>query len=213
MLVAGTCPTIAVSKLGMKQTILGIALAATLVFVSACSAPRTEKRLASSGQRLGQSPFLISVVPTQSFHEPLGRIIAMTKTSPGFFYVVLTNVSNDPQAAFETWNEWGYQAVSFEAQTADGHTIAISKKSKGFRANAPATFIIPPGEHMVYSISLDEEWDAVPMPPTMADADATPIKILIKAIYEVKPTPEAAEEKVWTGRLESKIYDFDLRHW
>jgi hypothetical protein len=63
---------------------------------------------------------------------------------------------------------------------------------------------------MVYPISLDEEWDAVPMLPM---ADQTPIKISIKAIYEVKPTPEAAEEKVWTGRTESKAYDFNFRHW
>lgn len=62
---------------------------------------------------------------------------------------------------------------------------------------------------MVYPISLDEQWDVIPMLPM---ADQTPIKISIKAIYEVNPTPEAAEEKVWTGRTESKTYDFNFRH-
>lgn len=193
----------------MRRTILSIALAAILFIVIACNAPGKEKLPASSDHRPGQSPFLISVVPTRSFHEPLGRGIAMAKKSPGFFYVVLTNVSEDPQEAFESWNSWGYQAISFEVQTADGHTVAISKKPPALRANFPSTFIIPPGEHMVYPISLDEQWDVIPMLPM---ADQTPIKISIKAIYEVNPTPEAAEEKVWTGRTESKTYDFNFRH-
>jgi hypothetical protein len=195
----------------MKQAISGIALAAILVFVSACRTPGREKLSASSNQTVGQSPFLVSVVPTRSLHEPLGRSIAMAKKSPGFFYVVLTNVSKEPQAAFQSWNSWGYQAVSFEAQTADGHTVAIAKKPpQGFTRNFPSTFVIPPGEHMVYPISLGEEWDAV---PTLPIADATPIKISIKAVYEVEPTPEAAKQKVWTGRTESKSYNFYFRHW
>jgi hypothetical protein len=194
----------------MKQTIPCVALAAILVCVSGCSAPTTEKLPASSNQRLGESPFSVAVVPTRSSQDPYGRGIAMAAKSPGVFYVVLTNVSREPQSVFETWNSWGYQAVSFEAQTADGHTVAISRKPGPFRRNFPSTFLIPPGEHMVYSISLDEDWEAVPRLPM---ADATPIKISIKAIYEVKPTPEAAKQKVWTGRVESKTYDVNLRHW
>ena len=37
--------------------------------------------------------------------------------------------------------------------------------------------------------------------------------ITLKAIYEVPPTPEAAQYKVWTGRLESRTYNFKLRQW
>jgi len=74
--------------------------------------------------------------------------------------------------------------------------------------NFPSTFGIPPGEHMVYSISLNERWKAVPPLPT---ADETPIPITIIAIYEVSPSPEASKEKVWTGRLESSSYHFKFR--
>lgn len=37
--------------------------------------------------------------------------------------------------------------------------------------------------------------------------------ITVKAIYEVHATPEAAQYKVWIGRLESRTCDFKLRQW
>jgi hypothetical protein len=91
----------------------------------------------------------------------------------------------------------------------DGRIVVITKKPVGFTRNMPSTFVIPPGEQMVYPVRLDNEWDAVPPLPK---ADET-LAVTIKAIYEVKSTPESAEQKVWTGRAESKGYHFDLRHW
>jgi hypothetical protein len=134
----------------------------------------------------------------------------MAKKSPDAFYVVLTNTSGEPQAVFETWNSWGYQSVSLEVETADGHKFAISKKPQKFTVNFPSTFVIPPGEEMVYPISLDDKWAAVPPLPM---ADETPIPITIRAIYEVGPSPETSKEKVWVGRLESSSYHFKFRHW
>jgi len=156
------------------------------------------------------SPFILSVVPTQSEREPIGRRISMAKTSPGTFYVILTNTSKEPQAAFESWNSWGYQAVSFQVQTADGRHFVITKKQHDFTRNFPSPFIIPPGDHMVYPISLNHEWNVAPAFPI---ADATPLSITLKAVYEVHPTPEAVKGKVWTGRVESKTLELKLRHW
>lgn len=126
------------------------------------------------------------------------------------FYVILTNVSKETQPVFETSNSWGYYALSFELQMADGRIVAITKKPTGFTRNIPGTFVIPPGEQMVYPIRLDDEWDAVPPLPI---ADKSPIAVTIKAIYEVKPTPESAQQKVWTGRAESRGYQFNFTHW
>ena len=98
----------------------------------------------------------------------------------------------------------------FTIQTADGRRVVISKKPQVFTGNFSSTFLVPPGEHMVYPISLDGEWDAV---PPLLIADETPMRISIKAIYEVSQSPEATQGKVWTGRAESKSYDFNLRHW
>jgi len=134
----------------------------------------------------------------------------MATNTIDIFYVILTNVSKEAQAAFRTSNSWGYYAVSFELRTADGHVVAITKKPQGFTKNNPTTFVIPPGEHMVYPIRLDDDWSAVPLLPT---ADETPISVTVKAIYEVKPTPESAQQDVWTGRVESSSCSFGFRHW
>jgi len=63
---------------------------------------------------------------------------------------------------------------------------------------------------MVYSIRLDDDWDAVPALPI---ADQTRIPITIKAIYQLDPTLESAAQKVWIGRLESRNYNLKFRHW
>lgn len=188
---------------------MGKALAVVLTFAVGCSSPRARESSAmmQSGQR---SPFVVSVVPRRSQDDSLGFGIAMAKKSPGTFYVILSNVSNEPQRAFEAWNSWGYQAVSFDVRSGTGQTFTISKKQQDFTRNFASTFLIPPGEHMVYPITLDRWWDVAPPLPI---ADETPLAITIKAIYEVRASPEAAKESVWVGRVESKSYHFTLSHW
>ena len=164
----------------------------------------------AANEETESSPFQLAVVPTTSYDEPIGRHIAMAKSSPGAFYVILTNTSKKPQAAFEGWNSWGYQAISFEIRSAGGLKATITRKEQRFDKNFPSTFIIPPGESMVYPISLDAGWKALPSLPI---ADQTPMAIVLKAIYRVDPTPAAIKGTVWTGRVESKEYHFELRHW
>jgi len=95
-------------------------------------------------------------------------------------------------------------------QTEDGRKFTISKRPADFTRNIPSTFVIPPGESMVYPILLDDQWDAVPGLPI---ADETPIPIMIRAIYQLDPTPEASAQNVRIGRLESSMYNFTVRHW
>jgi len=126
------------------------------------------------------------------------------------FYVILTNVSKRAQAVFNPSNSWGYYAVSFRLRTGDGHIVAIRKKQTGFTKNLPSTFLIPPGEQVVYTIKLDEEWEAKPQAPI---ADKPPINIGVMAIYEIAPTPESMQQSVWTGRVESAEYQLQFRYW
>ena len=148
-----------------------------------------------------QSPFSLSIVPGRSG-------ITMAQNKPDEFYVVLTNVSHEPQAVWENWNSWGYQAISFEVTMADGKKFVLSKKQEEFTMNFPSTFVVEPGEHQVYPIKFDEWWETHPALPK---TDEMPIKL--KAVYEVTTTPEATQYKVWTGRLESHNYNFSLRQW
>jgi hypothetical protein len=152
-------------------------------------------------QKTSWSPFSLSIIPG------IGGI-TMAKNKPREFYVVITNVSGGPQSIWQYWNSWGYQAISFELTMADGKKFGLSKKQEEFTRNFPSTFVVEPGEHQVYPIKLDEWWETHPAVPK---TDEMPITL--KAVYEVSVTPEASQYKVWTGRLESRAYNFSLRQW
>ena len=152
-----------------------------------------------------QTPFTLSIVPTTSRSD--SRDITLAANKPNEFYLVLTNISNDPQLVWEYWNSWGYQTISFEFTLNDNRRIIVSKRAQGFTKNFPSTFMIPPREHTVYVIRLDREWDTsgIPKSPEMP--------VTLKAIYEVLQTPEASNYNVWTGRIESANYKLTLRQW
>ncbi len=125
-------------------------------------------------------------------------------------YVVLTNTSRQPESVFEPWNSWGYYSISFEMETGPGKVIKITKAPAVFTKNNPGTFVVPPGEQMVFPIKLNDDWNAAPPLPI---ADEEPVSVAMKAIYEVRPTPESSAQKVWIGRVESKNYHLYFRHW
>ena len=159
-------------------------------------------------QKSEKPPFAVSVVPARSASS--GRGISMAANTLDTFYVLLTNVSAQAQTVFETSNSWGYYAVSFELRTVDGRVVVITKKQTWFTRNVPSTFWIPPGEQMVYPIELNDDWVAgAPLPM----ADEEPVDVTLKAIYEVKATPESTRQNVWTGRIESTENHFKFRHW
>ena len=151
-------------------------------------------------------PFSLAVVAT--FGSAEGGAIEMAQNKPRDFYVVLTNVSGESQAIWDSSNSWGYRAVSLEITTADGRTFVASRREEDFTRNGPSTFSVAPGEHQVFAIRLDKWWETR---PSLPKADEMPIKL--KAIYEVSLTPEAAKQKVWTGRSESRSYNLTLRQW
>jgi len=189
----------------MKKVFL--ALCIVLVLIAACN---TQKEAASpkAEPSVQKSPLFLSVVPETSHGEPFGSTIEMAHGKPRDFFVVLTNVSAERQAVWEYWNSWGYQTVSFELTTEDGKKFVVSRRQEEFTRNFPSTFLIERGEHQVYAIRLDERWETHPALPK-----ADEMSITLKAIYEVASTPEAAQYKVWTGRLESRTYSFKLRQW
>jgi len=146
----------------MKRVFL--TLSVVLVFITACN---TQKEAASSKAQpsVQKSPFSLSVVPETSHGERFGSSIEMAHNKPRDFYVVLTNVSSEPQAVWEYWNSWGYQTLSFELTTEDGKKFLVSRRQGEFTMNFPSTFLIEPGEHQVYAIRLDEWWETRPSLP------------------------------------------------
>jgi len=160
-----------------------------------------EKPLASG------SPFVLAIA-TSEWGITLAKTTPHDELPHRDFYVLLSNVSQQPQTVWQDWNSWGYQAISFELTTADGRKHVVSKRQQGFTMNGPTTSVIEPGEHNVYPVRLDEFWE---IQPPIPKKDEMPITL--KAIYEVSPTPESGQYAVWTGRLESHDYKFSLRQW
>jgi hypothetical protein len=152
------------------------------------------------------APLTLAVVPSRSSAEE--RTIESAAKSPQTFHVVLTNVSDHAQPVWQTWCSWGFWTISFHITMPDGKQLHISRDQKEkFTKNYPATFLVSPGHHQVYPIQLDGEWDNRPQFEHSGSA-----RITLKAIYEVDPTPEATQNGVWLGRVESPSYDFILLH-
>jgi hypothetical protein len=197
----------------LRKSVLASGLILLLVsivdLVVACNRGPHPKPATTQGEpQVQTAPFSLAVVPTTSFGEKFGSSITMAHSKPRDFYVVLTNTSKEPQAVWEDWNSWGYQAVSFEMMTADGKKYLVSKRQQIFTVNFPSAFLIEPGGHQVYSIRLDIQWESRPPIPKTEE-----MPITLRAIYEVSPTPESARYKVWTGRIESHIYNLILKQW
>jgi hypothetical protein len=189
----------------MKKLFLTLYL--VLGFLTGCN-PGKSAATSKAVPRTQEFPFSLSVVPETSRGEGFGSTIDMAHDKPRDFYVVPTNVSSRPQAVWEYWNSWGYQTVSFEVTTTAGQRFVVSRRQEAFTVNFPSTFLIEPGEHQVYAIRLDQRWETHPPLPK-----ANETAITLKAIYEVPPTPEAAQYRVWTGRLESRSYNLKLSQW
>jgi len=149
-----------------------------------------------------KTPFTVSIVATRSTSD--SRVITIAAEKPDEFYVVLTNVSNEPQSVWETWNSWGSRTISFEVTFGNNPPILVAREQEEFSKNLPSTFLIPPGEHKVYPIRLDKRWDVGSIPKS------TEARASVKAVYEVPVTPEASTYHVWTGRVESGNYNVTL---
>jgi len=154
-----------------------------------------------------QATFTLAIVP-----QACGWLnqcsISTADKDPRTFYVVLTNQSDKPKFVWETWNSWGFNSISFEITSADGKTHVLTVKPQIFTRNIPSTFKILPGEHQIFPICLNDEWNG-----RLTYSKAGNDSVKVKAIFEIKPSPEDAENNVWTGLVSSKIYDLELRHW
>ncbi len=177
-------------------------------FASACRTvptPTNDGVRPTPSSATPEAPFKVSVVPTASTSE--SRFVTIALEKPHEFYVVLTNISKDPQAVWETSNSWGAKTISFEFKFGNNPPVLVTRGPEGFTKNNPSTFLIPAGEHRVYPIRLDKWWDTKAIPKSQE------MLVSLKAIYQVSYSPEASDYHVWTGRVESSNYQFTLSQW
>ena len=67
------------------------------------------------------------------------------------------------------------------------------------------TFLIPAGEHQIYAIRLNKEWEGTSELSELGNGS-----VMVRVIYAVSPSPESAQYGVWTGRVESIGYTVNI---
>jgi hypothetical protein len=189
--------------------VFALTCAASLVcLLTACGVTQNETQTyrastpaAADAHNTASVPFSLAIV------SGTNKSITMSEKteSADEFFVVLTNISKEPQPVFEYWNRWGFQVISFELSTADGKRFVLTVKDHGFDKNVPDTYTVEPSEHQVFAIRLDESWQ---VQPALTVVEGMPI--ILKTVYQVSPTRESAQHHVWTDRVESHSYSLSL---
>ncbi len=147
------------------------------------------------------APFELTIVPQR--HLENGEIIRIDNP----VHLILQNTSDTDQKIFETWNSWGYQAISLIFDLPDGSQETARVKQQRFTRNFPSTFQIAPGSFYVFSLTLDERWEGLTDLKKFLHQ-----KIKLTAVYEIGESEESKEHKVWVGKessetLTAQIFD------
>lgn len=113
--------------------------------------------------------------------------------------VVLVNVGRTAAGVWQTGNQWGDAAVSFEVRH-EGRVERIVRCQQVYTRNVPSSFMLPAGSRHEWTFDLDDGgWQAsAPFDQLLA------AKAELAALYEVPPTVEAARHGVWVGCLRSR---------
>ena len=116
----------------LNRTVSAIILLSCLTGCRAVPAPSNPNSNPTVTQTQ-KTPFTLSIVPTTSSLD--SRLITIASQKPDEFYVVLTNISNEPQSVWETWNSWGSQTISFEFKFGNNPPILVARGPEGFTMN------------------------------------------------------------------------------
>jgi hypothetical protein len=146
----------------------------------------------------------VRIVPT-GYHEKTGRAIEVYGPSQ-HFHVVVTNVSDRPVKLWRDWCSWGYFSLSFVATGEDGKPVTVGKKLREWMKNFPDATIVPPGDHMVFEVALDDDvWKDPPLPERGQSRT-----VRLRAVYTIRNDQEAEKFGVWTGRVSSPEETYTL---
>jgi len=114
------------------------------------------------------------------------------------FVVLLTNTSDHD---LSTWIEefsWGYDNLSFLITRADGSSFSVVKKPEFFTVNEAVPYLVRPRGHFAWAVTFSpDEWTGFPANWKGYE------EVTIQARFEIDPTSESKEMKVWTGKIES----------
>jgi hypothetical protein len=148
----------------------------------------------------------VRIVPT-NFADAGPRGITLSGPSQ-HFSVVITNIGRDSIRLWRQTCSWGYANLSFEAKDANGATVAVTKKQRGWEKNFPDWITIPPGDHFVVDVAFDvASWQNSPLPKAGQQK-----LVSLRAFYEIPADPETKANKVWVGKVASPQNMYAIFH-
>lgn len=102
---------------------------------------------------------------------------------PVRFLVLLENTSNHDIGIYRQWNSWGYYAIHFVVEGADGTQAVIKKGLRAWSRNYPDCFWLAPGITHAFPICFtSDEWNGL---------EALSAKgARLKAVFQQKPVEE-----------------------
>ena len=126
------------------------------------------------------------------------------------FHVIVTNESEEPIRLWETWNSWGYYDLKFEIVDDQGKILTTMERKPGhWPRNFASWAELGPGEHFVIDVQLNQSWKGFPV---VNGPGRVEFQWKLRAVYENTQDVHAVREDVWTGRVESSVYDCFIRH-
>jgi hypothetical protein len=145
-----------------------------------------------------QYPIEALIEPCTQDYQETGVIMI-----PGRLFVILRNVSNEPQKIWGDTTKQGPSALSFVITMANGDSYHLCKPDNWIGCQYKYPWAIPPGDVFVIEVNIEEAWVGLPFFP---EGKSTPIRM--KAIFESPPCYESNESRVWVGVIVSKEYLF-----
>lgn len=119
---------------------------------------------------------------------------------PGTLVLAVSNATPRPLRLWEPANSWGDESFGFEFRLADGRTLGrLKRKPQDWTRNFPAAFALEPGQSRELRFRLDDGWWEVPASVTAARQG--PLEL--RALLTIRPSPEAAQHRVFTGAVAS----------
>ncbi len=176
---------------------------ATGAFADEEFAKRSDERV--SGRPKPPLTIAIAVPARGSRNDPESRVIDLVMEE-SHFNVVITNTSDRPQRLFETSNSWGFRNLRFEVVDPDNGKLLfeITKIDRTWRANAPASFKLAPGEHFVMDVHFDRDWNL----PFLNEARRGNFRFRMPVVYE----NSSNENGEWTGKIVSPFKNYEVNY-
>lgn len=110
--------------------------------------------------------------------------------------VIVVNRSESVIAVWNSSNQWGDTALSFEVQ--GGTAFQILRGPQIYTRNVPSSMRLSTGESHAWEFDLnDGSWE-------LEDSAGLETGTMLAAVYETVASEEASTANVWVGRLVSE---------